>query len=62
MRAHFWVAAAMPHAGVMPIRGHSGVQGGAEMGAYSTAFPGGVAIDETSAAALAKANAFIDSH
>src|SRR5581483_10250720 len=25
----------------MPIRGHSGVQGGAEMGAYSTSFPGG---------------------
>ena len=31
--------------GLMPIRGHSGVQGGAEMGAYSTAFPGGVAVD-----------------
>ena len=27
-------------AGLMPIRGHSGVQGGAEMGAYATAFPG----------------------
>lgn len=27
--------------GLMPIRGHSGVQGGAEMGAYATAFPGG---------------------
>ncbi len=39
-------------AGLMPIRGHSGVQGGAEMGAYATAFPGGVAIDEHSAAAL----------
>jgi molybdopterin-dependent oxidoreductase alpha subunit len=26
--------------GLMPIRGHSGVQGGAEMGAYATAFPG----------------------
>ena len=36
----------------MPIRGHSGVQGGAEMGAYATAFPGGVAIDADSAAAL----------
>jgi predicted molibdopterin-dependent oxidoreductase YjgC len=34
----------------MPIRGHSGVQGGAEMGAYATAFPGGVPIDEASAA------------
>lgn len=30
--------------GLMPIRGHSGVQGGAEMGAYANAFPGGVAI------------------
>ncbi len=28
--------------GLMPIRGHSGVQGGAEMGAYSTVFPGGL--------------------
>jgi molybdopterin-dependent oxidoreductase alpha subunit len=41
-----------PGAGLMPIRGHSGVQGGAEMGCYSTAFPGGVAIDDESAAAL----------
>ncbi|HEU4840629.1 MAG TPA: molybdopterin-dependent oxidoreductase, partial [Ilumatobacteraceae bacterium] len=32
-------------AGLMPIRGHSGVQGGAEMGAYATAFPGGEPID-----------------
>ena len=38
--------------GLMPIRGHSGIQGGAEMGAYSTAFPGGVAINSESAAAL----------
>jgi molybdopterin-dependent oxidoreductase alpha subunit len=38
--------------GVMPIRGHSGIQGGAEMGAYSTTFPGGHAIDGASAAAL----------
>lgn len=30
--------------GLMPIRGHSGVQGGAEMGAYSTAYPGGLPI------------------
>lgn len=36
--------------GLMPIRGHSGVQGGAEMGAYSTVFPGGVPISEESAA------------
>jgi predicted molibdopterin-dependent oxidoreductase YjgC len=40
-------------AGLMPIRGHSGVQGGAEMGAYATAFPGGVAIEPDSAARLA---------
>jgi molybdopterin-dependent oxidoreductase alpha subunit len=39
-------------AGLMPIRGHSGVQGGAEMGAYATALPGGVAVDEANAAAL----------
>ncbi len=30
--------------GIMPIRGHSGVQGGAEMGAYATALPGGVGL------------------
>jgi molybdopterin-dependent oxidoreductase alpha subunit len=41
-------------AGLMPIRGHSGVQGGSEMGAYATAFPGGLAIDETTAAALSE--------
>lgn len=39
-------------AGLMPIRGHSGVQGGAEMGAYSTALPGGVPVDEAGARAL----------
>jgi predicted molibdopterin-dependent oxidoreductase YjgC len=39
-------------AGLMPIRGHSGVQGGSEMGAYATSFPGGVAVDEHSAEAL----------
>jgi molybdopterin-dependent oxidoreductase alpha subunit len=42
-----------PGAGLMPIRGHSGVQGGAEMGAYATVFPGGVPIDQVSADALA---------
>jgi molybdopterin-dependent oxidoreductase alpha subunit len=36
--------------GLMPIRGHSGVQGGAEMGAYSTALPGGLPLDEENAA------------
>ena len=39
-------------AGLMPIRGHSGVQGGAEMGAYATALPGGVPVDPEGAAAL----------
>ena len=38
--------------GVMPIRGHSGVQGGAEMGAYSTAVPGGLPVTPENAAAL----------
>ncbi|MCT9928777.1 FdhF/YdeP family oxidoreductase [Planotetraspora sp. A-T 1434] len=32
------------HCGLMPIRGHSGVQGGAEMGAYATGLPGGLPI------------------
>jgi molybdopterin-dependent oxidoreductase alpha subunit len=40
------------HCGLMPIRGHSGVQGGAEMGAYSTAFPGGKPVNLENAAAL----------
>jgi molybdopterin-dependent oxidoreductase alpha subunit len=39
-------------AGLMPIRGHSGVQGGAEMGAYATALPGGLAITPENARAL----------
>jgi len=39
--------------GLMPIRGHSGVQGGAEMGAYATAFPGGQAINDDNADRLA---------
>jgi molybdopterin-dependent oxidoreductase alpha subunit len=38
--------------GVMPIRGHSSVQGGAEMGAYSTAFPGGRTVNAENAARL----------
>jgi molybdopterin-dependent oxidoreductase alpha subunit len=38
--------------GVMPIRGHSSVQGGAEMGAYSTAFPGPKPITPENAQAL----------
>jgi molybdopterin-dependent oxidoreductase alpha subunit len=40
--------------GLMPIRGHSGVQGGAEMGAYATVLPGGVPIDEANVARLSR--------
>ncbi|MDR7419625.1 MAG: FdhF/YdeP family oxidoreductase [Armatimonadota bacterium] len=35
--------------GLMPIRGHSGVQGGAEMGAYATALPGGLPVTPANA-------------
>ena len=35
--------------GMMPIRGHSGVQGGAEMGAYATVLPGGLPVNEANA-------------
>lgn len=38
--------------GLMPIRGHSSVQGGAEMGAYATAFPAGVPVTPENAARL----------
>jgi len=41
-----------PGAGLMPIRGHSGVQGGAEMGCYATTFPGGEPINADTAADL----------
>jgi predicted molibdopterin-dependent oxidoreductase YjgC len=40
--------------GLMPIRGHSGVQGGAEMGAYSTVLPGGSPIDRATAERFSK--------
>ncbi|MBW4503474.1 MAG: FdhF/YdeP family oxidoreductase [Scytonema hyalinum WJT4-NPBG1] len=40
--------------GLMPIRGHSGVQGGAEMGCYATVFPGGKPITPENAAQLSK--------
>ena len=40
--------------GLMPICWASGVQGGAEMGAYATAFPGGLAINEENATKLSK--------
>ena len=39
-----------PKCGLMPIRGHSGVQGGAEMGAYTGVLPGAVILDDESAA------------
>ncbi|MDR7511020.1 MAG: FdhF/YdeP family oxidoreductase [Armatimonadota bacterium] len=42
-----------PHCGLMPIRGHSGVQGGAEMGAYATALPGGLSVNAEHAARFA---------
>jgi molybdopterin-dependent oxidoreductase alpha subunit len=38
--------------GLMPIRGHSGVQGGAEMGCYSTVFPGGRSITPETASEM----------
>ncbi|MBI1371075.1 MAG: FdhF/YdeP family oxidoreductase [Planctomycetes bacterium] len=44
--------------GLMPIRGHSGVQGGAEMGAYATAFPGGATVNPKNAAALSQHYSF----
>jgi molybdopterin-dependent oxidoreductase alpha subunit len=34
-----------PGAGLMPIRGHSGVQGGGEMGATPNALPGGISLN-----------------
>jgi molybdopterin-dependent oxidoreductase alpha subunit len=40
--------------GLMPIRGHSGVQGGAEMGAYATVFPGGLPLTQDNAARLSE--------
>ena len=45
--------------GVMPIRGHSSVQGGAEMGAYSTALPGAKPINPTNVAELAEQYGFL---
>ena len=40
--------------GLMPIRGHSGVQGGAEMGCYATALPGGLPVTPEHLAALSE--------
>jgi len=44
--------------GLMPIRGHSSVQGGAEMGCYSTALPGGKPLTEANVAALSEQYGF----
>ncbi len=44
--------------GVVPIRGHSSVQGGSEMGAYSTAFPGVKPVTAENAAELSRAYGF----
>jgi molybdopterin-dependent oxidoreductase alpha subunit len=40
--------------GLMPIRGHSGVQGGSEVGCVPNMLPGGLPINDESAAALEK--------
>ena len=40
--------------GLMPIRGHSGVQGGAEMGCYATVFPGGKPVTSENAALMSE--------
>ncbi|MCW8133788.1 MAG: FdhF/YdeP family oxidoreductase [Planctomycetota bacterium] len=37
------------HCGLMPIRGHSGVQGGGEVGCVPNTFPGGDAVNEANA-------------
>lgn len=38
-----------PNAGLVPVRGHSGVQGGAECGSVPNAFPGGVPVNQENA-------------
>jgi molybdopterin-dependent oxidoreductase alpha subunit len=43
-----------PKTGLMPIRGHSGVQGGAEVGAVPNQFPGGVPVSEDGARTLSE--------
>jgi molybdopterin-dependent oxidoreductase alpha subunit len=42
------------HCGLMPIRGHSGVQGGSEVGAVPDLFPGGRPVGEDAAAEMAR--------
>ena len=48
--ARGWVG--RDYCGLVPIRGHSSMQGGAEMGCYATALPGGKPITPENAAAL----------
>ncbi len=43
-----------PKSGLVPIRGHSGVQGGAEVGCVPNQFPGGVAVDDAGASRMSK--------
>jgi predicted molibdopterin-dependent oxidoreductase YjgC len=43
-----------PRCGVVPIRGHSGVQGGAEVGAVPDSLPGGVAVGSPDAQRIAQ--------
>ena len=43
-----------PHTGLMPIRGHSGVQGGAEMGGQPGAYVMGVPVNEENSRRLAQ--------
>ena len=43
-----------PHTGLMPIRGHSGVQGGAEMGGQPGAYAMGLPVNEENAQRLAQ--------
>jgi len=45
-----------PHTGLMPIRGHSGVQGGAEMGAMPSAYVMGFPVNEGNAERFASPN------
>jgi molybdopterin-dependent oxidoreductase alpha subunit len=47
-----------PNTGLMPIRGHSGVQGGAEMGAVPTAYVMGVPVNEENSQRLAQPELF----
>jgi predicted molibdopterin-dependent oxidoreductase YjgC len=44
--------------GLVPIRGHSSVQGGAEMGCYSTALPGGKPLTAANVAQLTETYGF----